>query len=214
MKKQRCVIIGASPYQSEGAFLRSQVNAEDYIVCADGGYVLAEQAGIVPDLIIGDFDSSPEPTGTAAEILRLPVKKDDTDTMVCIKEGLARGYGDFLLLGTTGGRPDHTFANYTALLYLAHRGCRAVVKDSRWEVCVVHNSSICISDHAGSGFGIFPFGCESCSVSLRGFLYEGETIRLTADFPLGASNTVTAEKAYVKAECTALAMLEVCRHDV
>lgn len=44
---------------------------------------------------------------------------------------LDRGYRDFLLLGCTGGRLDHTLANIAVLLYLLRRGADALMADER-----------------------------------------------------------------------------------
>ncbi len=53
----RCVIISASP-ELDSEFLKTKINSDDYIICADGGADKLIPIGIVPDLIIGDFDSS------------------------------------------------------------------------------------------------------------------------------------------------------------
>ena len=44
-------------------------------------------------------------------------EKDDSDMMLAVKEGIARGYEDFVLLGATGGRFDHTLANLQTVAY-------------------------------------------------------------------------------------------------
>ena len=56
-------------------------------------------------------------------VRRLPVEKDDTDTLAAVKLGLERGCTDFWIYGGTGGkRLDHTLANLQTLLYLRRRG--------------------------------------------------------------------------------------------
>lgn len=194
--EQRCIIIGASP-EADVHFLRRQVDPQDYVICADGGWRLAERAGIRPRLIVGDFDSSPRPSAFTGEVISLPAAKDDTDTLYAVKEGIRRGFRQFLLLGMIGGRADHTFANYSALLYLAQRGMHGSMADSSGLCTVLCGGSITLTEQKGKGFGIFPFGCTGCTITLKGFLYEVDKYFFTADFPLGVSNTVTQESAEV-----------------
>lgn len=79
----------------------------DRILCADGGWKFAREAGVKPECVIGDFDSSEEPEGEAIE--RHPVMKDDTDTMLCVKRALKGGELDFLIVGGFGG-PARSYA--------------------------------------------------------------------------------------------------------
>ena len=210
MKKQRCVIIGASP-DTDIAPWKTCLHETDYIVCADGGYVWAQKAGLTPQLIIGDFDSADCPAQAPCEVIRLPVRKDDTDTMVCLKEGIRRGYREFLLLGMTGGRPDHTFANFAALSYLSQRGLQGTILDTEWEYRVLTDTEQVLTDREGCAFAVFPFGCRSCEVTLSGFLYEGESIPLQADFPLGVSNTIVSPHALVRVHQTALVIIQISK---
>lgn len=78
----------------------------------------AARAGITPDLLLGDFDSMDQPADFD-HVRRVPVEKDDTDTMLAVKTGLEQGCGEFYIYGGTGGRRlDHTLANLQTLLYL------------------------------------------------------------------------------------------------
>ena len=55
--KNRCVIVCASP-TSDIDFILSQIRKDDFVMCADGGADKLSGTGIVPDMIIGDLDSS------------------------------------------------------------------------------------------------------------------------------------------------------------
>ena len=191
----RCMIIGASPDITMPPEL--SITKDDFVVCADGGYQFALENGIIPDLIIGDFDSAEYPEQFSGETIRLPRMKDDTDTMFCVKECMSRGYSDFHLIGMTGGREDHTYANFCTMLYIVKNSGTARIYDSESEMLLLQDGSLTISGKAGAIFSVFPFGCKSCTVSLKGFLYELEKGQLTADFPLGVSNEITADDAYV-----------------
>ncbi len=195
---KRCVIIGASP-ECDAVTVAEQVGKEDFVVCADGGYVYAVQAGIQPDLIVGDFDSSVFPENMECETVVLPVRKDDTDVMYCVRECVKRGCSEVILLGVTGGRCDHTYANYCILLYLARRHIRAKIIDSENEIFVLCPAeSARIEGMYGHTFSIFPFGCGKCTVTLKGFEYSLEKGVLNTEFPLGVSNVIQ----YFNAEIT------------
>ncbi len=196
MKNKRCVIIGASPNTDIGV-IKSNVVKDDFIVCADGGYILAQKLGIRPDIIIGDFDSSDFPKYSDCEIISLPVMKDDTDTNFCVKECIKRGYTNFLFLGVTGGRADHTFANLCTMKLLADKNMNSKIVDFSGSIYIMNSGKKEFINKSGLRFSIFPFACESCVVTLEGFLYEIQQSTLRADFPIGVSNTITNNIAKV-----------------
>ena len=109
-KKQECMIIGASPIESEAIF--QEFPPENYyVICADGGYETAVKHHITPDLIVGDFDSTKVPPQKNRKVVTLPVQKDVTDTMYAVMKGFAKGFRHFVLLGCLGGpRFDHSLA--------------------------------------------------------------------------------------------------------
>ena len=194
---RRCVVIGASP-ETDIKLLRRLVREDDHIVCADGGYLHAEKAGLKPELIIGDFDSSEKPEKGDYETVTLPGRKDDTDTMYVLKEYISRGFRRFLLLGMTGGRPDHTYANLTALSYLCSQGARGEIADQHGNITMTGRGIFCIEGKKGVQAAVFPFGCERSIVSLRGFEYELQDGELKEDFPLGVSNRITDDHAEIE----------------
>ena len=53
----RAVIIGNGDIK-DYQYIKSKIHDNDFIICADGGYNHAEKMGIVPDVLIGDFDSA------------------------------------------------------------------------------------------------------------------------------------------------------------
>lgn len=55
----RCVIIAGSP-DTNSDFLSEVIKPDDYVICADRGCNFAKQAGITPNLVVGDFDSEPD----------------------------------------------------------------------------------------------------------------------------------------------------------
>ena len=136
---KRCVIIGGADirdYAEQKAYLLP----DDYVIYCDSGLRHAEHLGVVPDLIVGDFDSHDRP-GFTGEIIALPREKDDTDTVFGAKEGLRRGFASFLFLGCAGNRFDHTMANVSMLFSLDTEGKSALLIDDYSEMEVVSDTA-------------------------------------------------------------------------
>lgn len=56
---KKCIILAAYKIENEKIPLEI-ISKGDFIICADGGRRHAAKMGITPDVILGDFDSSPE----------------------------------------------------------------------------------------------------------------------------------------------------------
>ncbi|MEG1774722.1 MAG: thiamine diphosphokinase, partial [Oscillospiraceae bacterium] len=107
----RCVIVCAG----ERGALEFSSRPDDFVICCDEGLNAAKEIGLRPDLLLGDFDSIQTPLPQDILTMRFPVEKDDTDSMLAVREGLRRGCTEFVLLFSLGGRLDHTLANIQAL---------------------------------------------------------------------------------------------------
>ncbi len=178
-----CYIVGAG----ECAPL-PKIQNDDFIIAADGGFDALSRQNIMPNLLVGDLDSI-ENVPTGVEILRFRAEKNETDMQLAVLEGESRGYREFLIYGGTGGRADHSFANYSLLLFIAKRGMRARLVGVRDEALVIVNGSIELpKTECGKYFSVFAFGGEALGVSIKNAKYEVENLTLTPDFPLGVSN--------------------------
>ena len=188
-----CYIVGAS--EIYGSFSPSE---GDLVIAADGGLDRLREFGITPNLIIGDLDSISGDLPEGIELLRHPVEKDETDSYLAYLEGVRRGYKKFELYGCTGGREDHTFANYSLLLHAKIDGNDMLLVSDRAEWRVIKNERITLSGRQGATVSIFAFGSECKGVSIDGLYYTAKDITLTEDFPLGVSNSFTDKEASVE----------------
>ncbi len=191
--KERCVIIAGAPGFSGFTTLPG-----DYIIAADSGYRHAESAGIIPDLLIGDFDSLDCLPDNGIKTVRSPAMKDDTDTYLAVKHALALGYKNFLLLGTTGGRLDHQTANIAACAFIAEQGGFCEMRDSANVVYAIKNSKISLEKKENWSVSVFSYTDKSAGVTLEGLKYPLENVTLTNTFPIGVSNEFTCETAAVE----------------
>ena len=173
-------------------FLKKLVDDSGYenmVIAADGGWQYCKQEGIVPDLLLGDFDSLAV-VPDFAHIHRVPVEKDDSDMMLAIKDGLAHGQRAFHLYGGRGGaRSDHTLANMQSLLYLACHGAQGWLYGDRERYTVIRDSgSITFPAKEQGIMSVFCMGADAEGVSITGAQYLLADASLSAEFPLGVSN--------------------------
>ena len=179
-----CYIFGAG----DMAPLRHRPEPGDYVIVADGGWLTCCRENIVPDLLLGDFDSlGSKPDFPHVE--QFPVEKDDTDMMLAIKRGLALDHRAFHIYGGLGGkRTDHTIANMQALVYLARRGAEGWLYGNGETYTAIHDGAITLAGRPCGILSVFCLGADAEGVTIRGAQYDVEKAVLSADFPLGVSN--------------------------
>ena len=184
---KECVIFCAGEFSG----LVQPIAENTLVIAADGGLRHTQAIGLQPDIILGDFDSLGQiPEGAQV----YPVEKDDTDSMLAIKQGLSLGCHRFLLYGSLDGpRLEHTVANFQSLQYLADHGARGYLVGNSQIVTVIQNGSIHFPAHFRGYLSVFCLGADARGVSIRGAKYQLDGQTLTAGFPLGVSNQFIGE---------------------
>ena len=182
---KRCVIFGGGQI-GDPEQIKNLVRQEDYLICADSGYRHCVQLGFSPQLVLGDFDSYAGVVQSDCELLRYPIEKDDTDTMLAVKQALQRGYERLVLVGMLGGRLDHTLANIQTLVYAVEHGAAAQIIDSSCCITVIKGGQTAqIPYQQGFHFSVFCHSDCASGVCIRHAKYELEAAQITNGFPIG-----------------------------
>ena len=198
---KECVIFCAAEFNE----LARPVSGDTFVIAADGGLRHTQRLGIAADAVIGDFDS----LGFAPEGANVfPVEKDDTDAMLAVRLGLARGCGEFLIYGGLDGpRLDHTVANFQVLQFLADRGAVGYLVGNSTMVTVVKEGTLRFPAGLSGNVSVFCMGADAEGVTETGLFYGLENGSLTSGFPLGVSNHFTREEAAISVEKGSLLVL-------
>jgi thiamine pyrophosphokinase len=106
------------------------ITEDDLVIVADGGSEHCSWLGIIPDLLIGDLDSTDPDLiqkweDAGVKVIRHPVDKDQTDLELALLHAQAEGATKIVVYGAIGGRMDMTLGNLTLL---AHPALRILVK--------------------------------------------------------------------------------------
>ncbi len=187
-----CYIYGAM----DPGIVQFKKNAGDFIIAADGGYAYLQNANIVPDLVVGDFDSLGAPP-QREKVICFPPEKDYTDLDLAIREGKKRGYQTFCIYGALGGRLDHTIANIQLLAALAQEGGRGYLLGGGQAVTVLAEGALHFAPRSKGYFSAFAFGAPASGVYEQGLKYTLTDAQLDVLFPLGVSNEFCGMKASI-----------------
>lgn len=192
--KKRCLIFCAGEFDAPV----QAVEETDILIAADGGLTHLQKLGLTPHVALGDFDSLGY-VPQNAEVF--PVEKDDTDSMLAARQGLAMGCEEFWFYGAMDGpRPDHTLANYQTLSFLASRGAAGYLVGLTHMATVVRKGTLRFPAGSRGILSLFCLGPNARGVTLRGLKYPLEKGTLTHDYPLGVSNHFLEGPASVTVE--------------
>ena len=234
------IIVSGGDIQSDFApyFLKKNIETAGRenirLIAADRGLEFFLDYLILPDVVIGDFDSLSEDgknflemqnedipyggmlewklqkgEGKVVEVVRLRPEKDDSDTQSAMNYAIQNGAKEIVILGVTGNRVDHLMANF-GLLILAQKQDTEVALADRYNYMKLIPSGTILkkAEQFGKYVSFFPLGGDVTGLTLEGFKYPLDKYHLTtADSGLTVSNEISEEYAKVTYESGTLLMI-------
>jgi len=183
----------------------------DLTIAVDKGYLYAQKLNIVPNIVIGDFDSLPESDidPELSEIIRHPVRKDDTDTMLAIKYAIEKGCNLITIICGLGSRMDHTYANISSMHYAVSHGCVCEMISEKEYLRTVTPKDGTVSIQKNEGFSLSLFALTDLvkDVSIQGTAYDCTT-DLISSFPLGHGNHFVEDTVLISIKEGVLLIIE------
>ena len=234
------IIVSGGDIQSDFALYFLKKNIEKAgrenirLIAADRGLEFFLDYLILPDVVIGDFDSLSEDgknflemqnedipyggmlewklqkgEGKVVEVVRLRPEKDDSDTQSAMNYAIQNGAKEIVIIGVTGNRVDHLMANF-GLLILAQKQDTEVALADRYNYMKLIPSGTILkkAEQFGKYVSFFPLGGDVTGLTLEGFKYPLDKYHLTtADSGLTVSNEISEEYAKVTYESGTLLMI-------
>lgn len=150
----RAVILANGAFPTSPILINELRGAKFLAVC-DGAVKYLESLGIEPNVIIGDLDSI---TGELREKYSQKLvhikEQESNDLSKAFFHCVSLGYDEFIILGATGKREDHTLGNIS-LLSVFINYCKNVVIKSDFGIFSVHKTPCKISSQKGEQISLF-----------------------------------------------------------
>lgn len=181
------------------------------IFCVDRGIEICRACNLVPEILIGDFDSANQTSVAWARTKKIPVErhpvdKDLTDTQLALNRA-AELFGEHVALvtGCFGGRVDHL---YSTIFTCAASSTKIFLADEREIIFfVTGGESIDVTfNRRPLALSLLPVS-EICSgVTIKNVRWELDGATLTQNFPNAISNRVTGDEVSIGVEIGKLAV--------
>ena len=194
------IFLNGSPDSPE--LIRHVAGLADLVVAADGGARYALEAGVVPDLLVGDMDSLGENLAREIErrgatLERHPVRKDKMDGHLAVLAAREQGATEADLLCAVGGRFGALFAAPHILLAAERIGLRSTVVADRGRMFVIEAGTRTVRGTPRDSISIFPLSGPAADVTLEGMEYPLENANLQPGDTLGFHNELIGAEARV-----------------
>ena len=219
MSKNTVIIRGGT---LDGCLVSDVLNKTDApcIIGVDRGVEFLYHHKIVPSYIVGDFDSLPEEIMTYyKERGDVPIRaynpvKDASDTEIAVRLGVTLGSEHMIILGATGGRIDHLWANVQSLMIPFAAGVEACILDPQNRIRLVGEEVHLLKENAyGPYFSLFPLGETVRGLNIRGAKYPLRNHTLVPCDSLCVSNEFEEDEVVIDFSCGTVILMETRDRD-
>ena len=175
---KRTVIVSGGLLEEE--FVLPILKSEDteFIIGVDRGLVFLRDHDIKPDDIVGDFDSAPDDVvAYYRNETKIPIRefnpvKDASDTEIALRLCLDLHRHEIWILGGTGKRADHLWANVQSLKVALDAGADARIVDSHNQIRLLdHGITLHREEAFGPFFSVFPLEFPVDDFNITGAKY-------------------------------------------
>lgn len=178
-------------------------NKFETIIAADKGLEALNKINVMPNYIIGDFDSVNKTTlnqyeNKNIEITYLKPEKDFTDTHMAIKLAIEKRAKHITIIGATGTRMDHTLANIHALNEALQNNVPTEIINENNRIMLINKKAKLIKNTNYKYVSIIPLTTKITGVTLEGFKYNIENATINLGESIGVSNEQIEQEALIE----------------
>lgn len=195
---KKCLILANGDAPKKSVIVYLQKTGYSTLICADGGANTAYKLNLIPDYIIGDFDSITDESFDFFESMTKFIKLDrqnDTDVEKAIKLAISKKYSEVVLLGATGDRLDHSFCNIGVLLKFSDRIYTAMLHQKSF--MKVYKSNISLDTEIGEIISLYGID-KKTKITTTGLKYSLNNESLPFGVSESTSNVALSSKVSVK----------------
>lgn len=202
---KRTVIVSGGLLEKDFALPVLKSEDTEFVIGVDRGLTFLYENEIKPDYIVGDFDSVPRSlVEYYREELNVPIRefnpvKDSSDTEIALRLCLGLNRKEIWILGATGNRLDHLWANVQCLQIALEAGAEARIVDSHNQIRLLDKDiTLKREETFGKYFSLFPLELPVDGLTITGAKYPLKNHFMKPDDSLCVSNEFAEGEDEVK----------------
>lgn len=176
--------------------------AFDLILAADGGSEHCRALDILPDVLIGDLDSTSAQLletwrEQGVEVIQHPQRKDKTDLEIALNYAQKQGADQITVYGALGKRLDMTLGN---LLLLAHPSLSVpvqMISDQARVTVLRGEASLTLQGQKKDIVSLLPLHPDTAGITTSNLAYPLQNGTLTYGATRGISNVMESDQATI-----------------
>ncbi|MCD6329656.1 MAG: thiamine diphosphokinase [Candidatus Cloacimonetes bacterium] len=173
------------------------------IIAADGGANFLLKRNIIPDVLIGDFDSISESSlaelKTKSDVMQFSKEKDKTDSELALDYCADQHYDTVTMINAVNGRLEHSLANIFMIEKFVQKGLSIYFINKHNEIFVLRGpQEMEMNSKRGAEISLIPLTEQVEIEFINGFKYPLQNEMLFRKQSRGVSNIAETEKLSVK----------------
>lgn len=175
-----------------------------FIIGVDGGCLHLESLGLIPNRMVGDFDSTRDLERLKAKwpmalFEKYPAEKDYTDAEIAIAFALKESPERIVFIGAFGGRMDHFLGNVMLMRKVPNAIDVFALDENNWMQWVrgPFEGAYGRNQMNYKYLSLIPLIKDFEGITLKGFKYPLNDATIEVGDSLGISNEIDLETGYV-----------------
>ena len=201
---KRTVIVSGGMLEKDFVIPILRSEETEFVIGVDRGLEFLYHNEIKPDYIVGDFDSAPRTlVNYYREELNVPIRefnpvKDASDTEIALRLCLGLNRKELWILGATGSRIDHLWANVQCLQIALAANAWVRILDSHNPIRLLDKGITLKREEAfGKYFSLFPLELPVDGLNITGAKYPLKDHFMKPEDSLCVSNEFAEDEVVI-----------------
>lgn len=199
--------------QSKNIGPKLKIKNEDLLIGVDGGAKNILNLGLIPKVVVGDFDSLNQKIISQliqkrVRLIKYPKDKDFTDSQIALDYAIKQKVKRVIFVGLAGNRLDHVLTNLFFVTYPKYKNLEISFLDNKQQIYFVR-SSLRFTGRKNDLVSLIPLFNDVTGIATTGLKFSLNAEVLYLGDSRGVSNAMTGQTAEITVRSGLLIVIQL-----